>query len=279
MTGADGLAALVPDGALLALPPDNSLAPCELARALVRRGARGLRLLGVPVSGCGDRPADRRRAASPACRPARSRWARPGSRRASPRGARRRHRGDRTRPARPSTPCCRRRRRACRSCRCAACSAATSWRTGRTGGDRQPVRGRATRSCCCRRCRPTSRPSTRCVPTATATSMSGAGGSWRRSPTPSRRVLVTVERIVAGNLLEDERMAPGTISGVYVERSRSPARRVADRAARRISRRPGPHCRVCARGAHRRGLPRPICDRHVTAGRGGATARSSRRNA
>lgn len=48
---ADALAALVPDGALLALPPDNSLAPCALARALVRRGARGLRLLGVPVSG------------------------------------------------------------------------------------------------------------------------------------------------------------------------------------------------------------------------------------
>jgi glutaconate CoA-transferase, subunit A len=47
----DALAALVPDGALLALPPDNSLSPCELARALVRRGARGLRLLGVPVSG------------------------------------------------------------------------------------------------------------------------------------------------------------------------------------------------------------------------------------
>ena len=47
----DALAALVPDGALLALPPDNSLSPCELARALVRRGVRGLRLLGVPVSG------------------------------------------------------------------------------------------------------------------------------------------------------------------------------------------------------------------------------------
>lgn len=45
------LAALVPDGALLALPPDNSLPPNELARALVRRGAKGLRLLGVPVSG------------------------------------------------------------------------------------------------------------------------------------------------------------------------------------------------------------------------------------
>ena len=45
------LAAQIPDGALLALPPDNSLAPCAFARALVRRGARGLRLLGVPVSG------------------------------------------------------------------------------------------------------------------------------------------------------------------------------------------------------------------------------------
>jgi glutaconate CoA-transferase subunit A len=47
----DALAALVPDGALLALPPDNSLPSCALAHALVRRGARGLRLLGVPVSG------------------------------------------------------------------------------------------------------------------------------------------------------------------------------------------------------------------------------------
>ena len=48
---ADELAALVPDGALLALPPDNSLAPCAFVHALVRRGVRGLRLLGVPVSG------------------------------------------------------------------------------------------------------------------------------------------------------------------------------------------------------------------------------------
>ena len=47
----DRLAALVPDGALLALPPDNSLTPSEFARALVRAGVRGLRLLGVPVSG------------------------------------------------------------------------------------------------------------------------------------------------------------------------------------------------------------------------------------
>jgi len=47
----DRLAALVPDGALLALPPDNSLTPSAFARALVRAGARNLRLLGVPVSG------------------------------------------------------------------------------------------------------------------------------------------------------------------------------------------------------------------------------------
>ncbi len=47
----EALAARIPDGALLALPPDNSLSPAALARALVRRGARGLRILGVPVSG------------------------------------------------------------------------------------------------------------------------------------------------------------------------------------------------------------------------------------
>ena len=47
----EAMAASVPDGALLALPPDNSLPSVALARALVRRGVRGLRLLGVPVSG------------------------------------------------------------------------------------------------------------------------------------------------------------------------------------------------------------------------------------
>ncbi|WP_203072674.1 CoA transferase subunit A [Falsiroseomonas ponticola] len=47
----DRLAASVPDGALIALPPDNSLPSVALARALIRRGARNLRLLGVPVSG------------------------------------------------------------------------------------------------------------------------------------------------------------------------------------------------------------------------------------
>jgi glutaconate CoA-transferase subunit A len=47
----DELAALVPDGALLAVPPDNSLTPSAFAHALVRAGRRGLRLVGVPISG------------------------------------------------------------------------------------------------------------------------------------------------------------------------------------------------------------------------------------
>ncbi len=47
----DAMAAGVPDGAVAAMPPDNSLPAVALAKALVRRGARGLRLVGVPVSG------------------------------------------------------------------------------------------------------------------------------------------------------------------------------------------------------------------------------------
>lgn len=47
----DGLAARVPDGALVALPPDNSLSPVALVAALIRRGVRNLHMLGVPVSG------------------------------------------------------------------------------------------------------------------------------------------------------------------------------------------------------------------------------------
>jgi len=49
--GLADLAERIPDGALLAVPPDNSLTPAALAHALVRRRARRLRLLGVPVSG------------------------------------------------------------------------------------------------------------------------------------------------------------------------------------------------------------------------------------
>lgn len=49
--GLEALAARVPDGALVALPPDNSLSPVALVAALIRRGVRGLHVLGVPVSG------------------------------------------------------------------------------------------------------------------------------------------------------------------------------------------------------------------------------------
>lgn len=47
----DALAAMIPDGSLVAIPPDNSLTPNALARAMVRAGKRNLRLLGVPISG------------------------------------------------------------------------------------------------------------------------------------------------------------------------------------------------------------------------------------
>ena len=45
------IAAAIADGALLALPPDYSLVSMEVVRALVRRKAKNLRLLGVPILG------------------------------------------------------------------------------------------------------------------------------------------------------------------------------------------------------------------------------------
>jgi len=50
---ADALAAEIPDGVSIAMPADNSIPSMAIARALVRRGARGLRLLGVPALGVG----------------------------------------------------------------------------------------------------------------------------------------------------------------------------------------------------------------------------------
>jgi glutaconate CoA-transferase subunit A len=52
---AGAIAREIPDGARLGLPPDYSLPAMEVVRALVRRGAKDLRLLGVPVLGlCAD---------------------------------------------------------------------------------------------------------------------------------------------------------------------------------------------------------------------------------
>jgi len=52
---AQAIAMQIPDGAFLALPPDYSLVAMDAVRALARRRASGLRLLGVPVLGlCAD---------------------------------------------------------------------------------------------------------------------------------------------------------------------------------------------------------------------------------
>jgi len=52
LTAAD-LAARIPDGALLALPPDYSIPAMEVVRCLIRKKSKGLRLLGVPILGMG----------------------------------------------------------------------------------------------------------------------------------------------------------------------------------------------------------------------------------
>jgi glutaconate CoA-transferase, subunit A len=47
----DRLAARIPDGAFVGLPPEYSYVPMELVRALVRRGARNLDVICVPIGG------------------------------------------------------------------------------------------------------------------------------------------------------------------------------------------------------------------------------------
>ena len=52
---ADDIAYQIQDKSLVGLPPDYSLVAMEVVRALIRRNARGLRLLGVPQLGlCAD---------------------------------------------------------------------------------------------------------------------------------------------------------------------------------------------------------------------------------
>ena len=55
LAGPEALAREIPDGACIGLPPDYSLVAMEVVRALVRRGAKDLKLIGVPVLGlCAD---------------------------------------------------------------------------------------------------------------------------------------------------------------------------------------------------------------------------------
>lgn len=51
VSSVDQLAAQIPDGAQIAVPPDYSGVAMELTRAMIRRGVRNLHLVGVPVSG------------------------------------------------------------------------------------------------------------------------------------------------------------------------------------------------------------------------------------
>ena len=214
----DALAALVPDGAELALPPDNSLAPCEFARALVRRGARGLRLVGVPVSGYAtDLLIGAGAVASvqtSAVTPRRGRHGaalhRGGARRAASRVI------DATCPAMH-----------------------TMLQAAEKGVPFMPLRGVLGSDILAHR------PDWRVIDNPFAEGgdpilllpalapdfavfhgvmADEEGNVWvgrRRELATlahaSRRVLATVERVVAGNLLEDERLAPGVISGMYVE--------------------------------------------------------------
>jgi glutaconate CoA-transferase, subunit A len=53
LSSAEEIASKIKDGSLVAMPPDYSLPAMEVVRALVRRKARGLRLLGAPVLGLG----------------------------------------------------------------------------------------------------------------------------------------------------------------------------------------------------------------------------------
>ena len=55
LAGPEALAREIPDGACIGLPPDYSPVAMAVVRALVRRGARDLKLIGVPVLGlCAD---------------------------------------------------------------------------------------------------------------------------------------------------------------------------------------------------------------------------------
>jgi glutaconate CoA-transferase subunit A len=213
----DDLAALVPDGALLALPPDNSLAPCEFARALVRRGARGLRLLGVPVSGF----ATDLLIGAGCVASVQTSTVTLGEAGTAPRFTDAVRRGavkviDATCPA-----------------------IHTMLQAAEKGVPFMPLRGVLGSDVAAHRpdwktidnpfaaggdpilLLPALSPDIAAFHAVCADSHGNVWVGRRRECATiahaSRRTLVTVERMVAGNLLDDERMAPGVISGVYVE--------------------------------------------------------------
>lgn len=215
-TSLEWLAASIPDGTLLALPPDNSLSPCELARALIRRGARGLRLLGVPVSGF----ATDLLIGAGCVASVQTSAVTLGEAGTAPRFADAVKRGaieviDATCPA-----------------------IHTMLQAAEKGVPFMPLRGVLGSDVLAHRADwkvidnpfeegdpilllPALSPDVAAFHAVCADTEGNVYVGRRRELATlahaSRRVVVTVERMVEGNLLEDERMAPGTISGMYVD--------------------------------------------------------------
>ncbi|WP_458093500.1 CoA transferase subunit A [Roseomonas sp. WA12] len=213
----EALAASVPDGALLALPPDNSLPSVALAKALIRRGAKGLRLLGVPVSGFAT---DLLIGAGCVAEVETSAVSL-GEAGFAPRFSA---------AVRAGTI----------KVRDATCPAIhTMLQAAEKGVPFMPLRGVIGSDILAHRpdwrvvqnplsdrtdpilILPALHPDVAAVHTVMADAEGNVWVGRRRECATlahaSRKLLVTVERVVPGNLLEDERLAPGTISATYVE--------------------------------------------------------------
>ena len=226
----EALAAAVPDGALLALPPDNSLPSVALAKALVRRGAKGLRLLGVPVSGF----ATDLLIGAGCVEEVQTSAVSLGEAGFAPRFSAAVKAGTLT-------------------LRDATCPAIhTMLQAAEKGVPFMPLRGvigsdilahrpdwRVVQNPLSERpdpilILPALHPDVAAIHAVMADSHGNVWVGRRRECATlahaSRKLLVTVERVVPGNLLEDERMAPGTISATYVE-----AYAVAERGAHPVA--------------------------------------------
>jgi glutaconate CoA-transferase subunit A len=216
-TSLEALAAGVPDGALLALPPDNSLPSVALAKALVRRGAKRLRLLGVPVSGFAT---DLLIGAGCVAEVETSAVSL-GEAGFAPRFSAAVRAGTIT-------------------VRDATCPAIhTMLQAAEKGVPFMPLRGVIGSDILAHRpdwrvvqnplsdrpdpilILPALHPDVAAIHAVMADSQGNVWVGRRRECATlahaSRRLLVTVERVVPGNLLEDERLAPGTISATYVD--------------------------------------------------------------
>ena len=215
--GVEALAARIPDGASVVSPTDRNGAPMAAAFALLRRGARGLKLIGGPTSGLqadlligGGAAAEIETAAASLGEHGPAPFFR-----AAVEGGRLAVR-DTTCPALHAA--LQAAEKAFPSCRCAASSAPTCSAPGPTGGSSTTPSPRArTPSRCCRRCGPTWRRSTRRAPTAGGNVWIGMRREAMTMAHAARRTLATVEEIVDGDLFENPDTAPGTLSSLYVE--------------------------------------------------------------